>query len=286
MIRKLDSVTICSDLTNDFKGVIALIYSLKIYCDIELINIIYIKSNINYGNLEEVINLIEILKFKYKTYSLGDDDFNEFKTYNENEHLSHIKLSTFIKVKIPLIVPNDEFTMYLDSDTLLVKKFNSIIQYPNDNFKIGAVNNGFFGTDYWLKMYEGIFKDRHEALESFNAGVLIFWPRNLFDPKKYEELINHHWSKEYKYMDQALLNSMFWKEYFHLPSDYNFPVHNSHKLPYSEVQLPTILHFGSSFKPWLGNPRFPSHKKWFDIWNEVYLESKKVLNSKSMEGRI
>ena len=148
---------------------------------------------------KENIKIFESLKRKYPVlinYYIIPNIFDSFKKWNKGTHCH------YHKIIIPMIFPNLERILYLDSDTLIFKDLSKIYNlHFNNNFILGAqAANKYIVKKLNLKIKVYI-----------NVGVLLF---NIKKIRKYNKDIKllyfiMKYNKKYKYPEQDSLNIIF-----------------------------------------------------------------------------
>ncbi len=273
------SLTIVSDLSKDIKGVMALIYSffengnsnskiVNLITDIDISDPKVIEVDKFTNSLGLQLNHIDIKK--EKDYMKVLESKREQKNYNSLSHISNMAYSKILIFKLI-----KEKTIYMDTDTLIVRKMN-LPKMTLINRKILFVKNGEHSPGYWLKRYEGIYKDKNEVIKNaFNSGVFI---KNFIDAnygiEQYNKLINSIKENNFTYLDQAHFNYVFKNHKGFLPLKYNFPIHNLKNRIVKKESNPIILHFASKNKPWLNS----KESKYHEIWQIYWMKAKEKIN--------
>lgn len=276
------SITIASDLKNDFDGAKTLIYSIKKFTKIEKINLILpMKKSEKH---KEMIELCKNLEFKVTVFRPNIKKLlKNTSLKSDMEELKHIPLFVYSKMLVPKIVKYKK-TIYLDTDTLFVRDFN-LDFLPKTNKKIFVVNNGEHAPEYWFSQYgKKIFRNEKEtAKKAFNAGVIFFnSERERSFNRMTKKIINSIKNNDFSYLDQAHLNYVYKDKVHYLDLKYNFPVHNQFKEIVAKEKEPIILHFASNQKPWKNYKLrgFNSEaEKYFEKWREINQELNQVLIS-------
>lgn len=252
LIKKLkkNTITICTDLKNDSKGLLTLLYSIDKYCKTDYINILTLKEHSeeilmisdNFKNLE--IKIIEVDNLLWHVLPAEED--------KNNSSLSHITNFAYCRMLIPKIISNHENTLYLDTDVMINKNF-SIENLAPDADGIFAVRNGHHAPDWWFEQYQGVFDSSDEVHEkAFNSGVILFKMKS----KEYSEQIFNKLTfsvqkNNFSFMDQTHLNFVLKDEIKYLDERFNLPHHSKgiEKSLFFNEDNAFIIHFGSSNKP-------------------------------------
>lgn len=273
------SITIVSDFINDIKGALCLIYSISKNTDIKKINILsdQVKTN---KNVKKVLSLIEKLDLESNFINVSKeiDEISEIKKGLLNfKSLDHISNMAYAKILIFVKVP--EKTIYLDTDTLIIRKLakKTLLKKPEGYY---FVINGNHSPTYWFSRYEGIFKNKKEVSQkAFNSGVFLKNTSNKKENTKiYNDLYKSIKVNNFTYLDQAHFNYVFKNKAKYLDLKYNWPVHNSHKSIVKKEKSPLILHFASKNKPWDNKRSKGKQKKiWLKYWENVKTDNEKRL---------
>lgn len=264
------SFTIVSDFNNDLPGALNLIYSIKKNTDIKIVNII--TNDSGKSKIEPIKNLTNKLSLDLRIHTLNDEIINKInkKTNVENyKSLKHISSMAYAKFMIPNLIP--EKTIYLDTDTLIIRKIKSKFVNLLDD-EIYVVRNGEHSPSYWLKRYEGIYETKEEVKKkAFNSGVIFFFnERNKSSNDITSLLINSLEKNDFTYLDQSHFNFVLKNKVQHLSIKYNFPVHNMENKIVKKEKKPKIIHFASKNKPWTKTKIENGFEKiWIDYWNHT-----------------
>ncbi len=268
------SITICSDFNNDLKGAIALLYSIKKHTNFKKLNIVSTMDNLD--NVNKVLDYIYKLELEPTVQLIDEeikwvgDNVNKSK-YNE---LEHINIFAFARMFIPSLIDDNEETIYLDTDTLFVSDYVELTNKQKE-MPMSVVNNGMFSPIYWLKKYEGIYKNRREVRKyAFNSGV-IFFNKSKKREELYNRMIDSIRVNDFNYMDQAHLNHVLKGNVSYVDIRYNFPHHHIDKKQLLNIEGPIIIHFASSNKPWNENVE---ETKWTKIWLKYFKSAIDIYN--------
>ena len=208
---------------------------------------------------------------------------------------SYISLETFYRLFIPILFPQYDKVLYLDSDTIVCDDLTELYNTDIKNFYVGAVSEPkyFFKSvivlnNKRMEMKDYLEKKLNITNESyFNAGVLLL---NLDEMRRYniqEKALNFLFTKyPFMFQDQCVLNSVVTGKVKFLDKKYN--VYYKQLLLNATV---TIIHFTGSIKPWNNNKQnkwFEEYWKYFKLTpfynekqEELYLEFKSCYPKKS-----
>lgn len=156
-----------------------------------------------------------------------------------------------LKFLIPQEIEEDT-VLYLDSDIIVTGDITHLfsLDFSGGGYLIGAVNDGGHQTDLWRM---GIYN-------TFNAGVIL-WNNKACRKEQITGLLLEAmdtYKDQITLADQSILNIVLDGKWHNLGINYNCLLmtnfngadeqrgHNFGKI----TQLPTILHYASSQKPW------------------------------------
>ena len=186
-------VSMTSALENNNKEKNILIYHLLLSHDFDL----------------EKIDYFESLKEKYDfriNYYVIPDIFNNIKKWKYT-------ITVYYKLLLPLIFPDYERIIFLDSDTLIFKDISEMFNLPfNDNYVLGYP----FHTPWMLKI-----NGKHPKIY-INGGVLLININKIRKDNKEFELIQftRNNSKNLFFLEQDGINYVFHEKIGLLPLKY------------------------------------------------------------------
>ena len=172
-------------------------------------NILIYHCLISYNFKEENIKYIESLKEKY------DFRINYYKIPNifKGKKKWNYSYTIYYKLLIPLIFPDYDRIIYLDSDTLIFKDISEMYNLPfNDNYVLGYP----FHTPWIVKKF-GLFPKKY-----INGGVLLLNINKIRNDNKDFELIDFTLknAKKLFFLEQDSMNIIFYKKIGLLPLKY------------------------------------------------------------------
>ena len=172
-------------------------------------NILIYHCFIPYNFKDERMEYIESLKEKY------DFRINYYKIPNlfKGKRRWNYSYTIYYKLLIPLIFPDYDRMIYLDSDTLIFKDISEMFNLPfNDNYVLGYP----FHTPWIVKRF-GIFPKIY-----INGGVLLFNINKIRNDNKDFQLIDFTMknAKQLFFLEQDSMNIIFHKKIGLLPLKY------------------------------------------------------------------
>ncbi len=273
------SLTIVSDLKNDLRGALTLIYSFwkNGNSKRKLINIItnMERNDVKFKFLQKFAHSLG-----YEIKYINIDKEKEFidilrRKENTDNYISLAHISPIAYAKILVFKLIKEKTIYMDTDSLLISKLN-VNKFLSRNKKILFVKNGEHLPDYWFERYEGIYEDKNEVIKhAFNSGIFVKnFNDEIYGEEQYNKLKNSLKDNEFTYLDQAHFNYVYKKHKSYLPLEFNYPVHNKDNKIVQKTKKPIVLHFASKNKPWLR----VLENKFMRIWEMYWVEVQNRIN--------
>lgn len=177
----------------------------------------------------------------------------------------------YFRLIIPMLLPKDlKRCLYLDSDTLVVKKLDEFYETSFDNKAFVVCED----------IGEVLFfhKERHAILnipleyKYFNSGVLLInldYFKNNFNFDIIFDYIKNN-SEKLKFLDQDVLNALFYdKVKFAYSNLYDYlEILISHLLVNDNMDKAVIVHFLQ--KPWKYNYNGVNAKYWWHYGKKLY----------------
>ena len=187
-------VSMASALENNNKKENILIYHLLLSHDFNMEYIEYFES------------LKENYDFRINYYQIPNNIFNNVRRWKKT-------YTVYFKLLIPIIFPDFERVIYLDSDTLIFKDLSEMFNLPfNDNYILGYP----FHTP-WMVTING----KHPKIY-VNAGVLLININKIRNDNKDIEVINFtkKYVKKLFFLEMDAMNYVYYKKMGLLPLKY------------------------------------------------------------------
>ena len=187
-------VSMASALENNNKKENILIYHLLLSHDFNMEYIEYFES------------LKENYDFRINYYQIPNNIFNNVRKWKKT-------YTVYFKLLIPIIFPDFERVIYLDSDTLIFKDLSEMFNLPfNNNYILGYP----FHTPWMVKI-----NHKHPKIY-INAGVLLININKIRRDNKDFELIDftRKYSKRLFFLEQDGINFVYYKKMGLLPLKY------------------------------------------------------------------
>lgn len=179
--------------------------------------------------------------------------------------IGHLSLATYYRLFLPQIFRNDyEKIIYLDADLYIRKPFiRDLLDLVDSNASVAAVSD----ISEIILLDKEKDKQNVDYLKNYhyqnsvykNGGVLFFDVKNYNNNNvllRILEFVTQH-TDDLLYHDQTALNRVLLNEIFLLPFSFNWQIHHQTFALINEYD-PYILHFYSSYKPWVEDYRFLS----------------------------
>lgn len=227
---------------------------------------------------------LETIVKKFEQCQINFIDLNLEKYNSLFEHYDGTtganSITAFAKFELPYLLENENFVLYLDCDTLILKDISEIFSYTLDELYAAVIKDS--GRIY---NYEGL---RADIDDYFNSGVMLLNLSKMRNDNATDKLIkakielNNH-----KLVDQDAFNIVFQNAKLLLPVKFNalminlynsckkFNIHKfnaffntSYSCIYDLEDDVHILHFASKEKPWIYNDVKYS-KKWLECYSEI-----------------
>lgn len=226
--------------------------------------------NTNIHNKTKEILLRQIKNIK--NFSIRFVDANLYKDLFENIKLTyHYTIETFFRLLIPEVLQNYDKVIYLDSDTVVNRDLADLFSIDLEGKILGACHDIDYIARYninkeYLMNSKEVLKLRNEY-EYFQAGILLIDVPLFKKTFSTEELFRKAGEREWKFVDQDLLNHLCQGKVKFLHSKWNFvanydkPVLRKEEVmrkapkslyeEYLEAEKECcIIHF-SSVRPWV-----------------------------------
>ena len=171
-----------------------------------LIYHLFLSHNFNMKYIEYFESLKERNDFIINYYLIPDNIFNNIRKWKKT-------YTVYFKLLIPIIFPDFERIIYLDSDTLIFKDLLEMFNLPfNDNYILGYP----FHTPWMVKI-----NGKHPKIY-VNAGVLLININKIRNDNKDIEVINFtkKYVKKLFFLEMDAMNYIYYKKMGLLPLKY------------------------------------------------------------------
>ena len=186
-------------------------------------------------------------------YSLNPKLFEEFKITD------HVSKATYFRLLLTEIIPNDvNYGLFMDSDIIVTGPLRYFSQINFDN---SCNSNSLFAVkDDDIVNVKRLNSLGFETMKYFNAGVMYINLKAWRNEKAPQHLIQiaEEFKQELLWWDQDVLNMFFYDKWSSLPF-----VYNAFALQEKMPNLPVVIHYTGSFKPWDYNNNHPYRYLYF-----------------------
>ena len=198
---------------------------------------IYLLVNEKYSKSVHTFEIFKDIKITY--VRISDLELNDAKA------TSYFSEATYFKLFIDkFYFKGIEKLLYLDSDIMIVNDISEIFKLDIEDNMIASV---FERKNSFSKKRIDVEPEKY-----FNAGVILFNLNKI--PFSYFSEMRKGMKKNYKFLDQDILNIAFSKDNTFISEKWNFHRYYSKKMFYLKKNFDDldvrILHYNGSIKPW------------------------------------
>lgn len=196
------------------------------------------------NDIDDKTELLQLLDFVEKKYgitiqllNIGNDLFDKYKVS------FHLSRAVYFRLLLADIIPASvDKGLFLDSDIVVTGSIKPLMEMEfSDNYIFATDDND--QTDNLMRMNNLGFPVKHY----FNAGILLInlkaW-RDTGASKTLLEMADTYMDRLH-WWDQDLLNMLFYDKWKYFDSKYN-AIALKKALP----EVPVIIHYTTSSKPW------------------------------------
>jgi len=246
----------------------------------------HVEKKINIFIIHKESNYLSSLNEKIKNHkNLGAIEVFKFNQKNikfPNLANNHISEATYYRLFISTYLPkNLDFITYLDADTICTnnptQEIENIQRIMVNRYSVSVKTE--ITRNEWS---ESLFKNLDMKNNNyFNAGVMIInleeWYKNNIENIAQKKIVTL--ANKLKFWDQDILNSIFDGNYHELKSTMNSIISlDTNKKDYknqvkifSNQNLPQIIHYAGSSKPWSLEGIFLKDSMYYQqIYTDVY----------------
>jgi lipopolysaccharide biosynthesis glycosyltransferase len=242
------------------------------------------------------VRLKSIIK-NINNFSLRFFDVNAFSEMKMVYTRAHFSASTYARLFIPRLFDNYDKVLFIDADTIVESDVSELINIELGNNLVAAVKDivmeGFvkFGATADLDSGEVIPADKYLAKHLgmtnpdryFQAGIILFNIKKMVEENTFSQLMVAMKSMKYWFLDQDIMNKVFYNRVHYLPLEWNVYHGNGNtddffpNLKFSTYMKflaarknPKMIHFAGDKKPWNTNQvdyfdnfnRYITHTPW------------------------
>ncbi|MCT6588740.1 DUF4422 domain-containing protein [Pantoea dispersa] len=237
-------------------------------------DIVILENNVSEKNKARLISLVK----EKKNFKIRFFDVNSFSEMKSVYTRAHFSAATYARLFIPSLFSDFEKVVFIDADTIVEHDISELLNINLGNELVAAVKDivmeGFvkFGA---LTHIEGESKnitaenylknvlDMKDTQKYFQAGILVFNIKQMNAENTFAALMKGMKARKYWFLDQDIMNMVFYERVFYLPMEWNvyhgngntddfFPNLNfSTYMRFLESRKrPKMIHFAGENKPW------------------------------------
>lgn len=235
-------------------------------------DVIVLEDNVEILNKKRLLNIIT----GKKNFSLRFFDINVFSEINNVHTRAHFSASTYARLFIPQLLRDYDKVIFIDSDTVVKADVSQLLDVEIGSNLVAAVKDivmeGFvqFGTmsnsdDGVMPAGEYLRKTlcMENPGEYFQAGLIVFNINQMIKENTFSDLMFTLKTKKYWFLDQDIMNKVFYGKVYFLPLEWNvyhgngntkdfFPnLKFSTYMAFLKARMnPKMIHYAGEKKPW------------------------------------
>ncbi len=265
-------VVICFDDNYSISGA-ALIHSLlKNSDDQRNYDIVILENGISSLNKQRLYSLVK----DKKSFSLRFFDINTFTELSEVHTRGHFTSATYARLFIPRLFSLYDKVLFIDADTVTEEDVGSVYDTDLGDHLVAAVRDivmeGFVKFGAISDSSDGQMPARKYLLKTlgmtrtenyFQAGVILFNISQMNKENTFDTLMEAMKEKHYWFLDQDIMNKVFYDRVFYLPLEWNVYHGNGNThdffpnlcfstyMEFLSARLhPKLIHYAGENKPW------------------------------------
>ena len=195
----------------------------------------------------------------------------EVKHLNFVSHF-HISVDTFYRLLIPRICHEYDKVLYIDCDLLVFDDISKLYAQVSDDHVLTGTRDADYISQYYqdemMQVYTHDVIGLEKVVNYMQAGVMAFNLQQFREKYDLQALLDFALSKNFKYMDQDILNAFFKGDIHYVSMDWNvmmdaFQMRKDNICKYAPAHIvdqylqarkhPRIIHYAGGDKPWF-NP--------------------------------
>ena len=235
-------------------------------------DIVVLENGISVENKERLHNLIR----GYTNFSLRFFDINAFSELSNVHIRGHFTAATYARLFIPRLFSLYNKVLFIDADTIVESDVAELIQIDLATNLVAAVRDivmeGFVKFGTISDSSDGLMPARKYLISTlgmdkperyFQAGIIIFNIQQMSKENTYHKLIEVMNGKRFWFLDQDIMNKVFYDRVHYLSLEWNVYHGNGNTDEfYPNLQLstyteflrarksPKMIHFAGENKPW------------------------------------
>lgn len=237
-------------------------------------DIVILENNVSERNKSRLVGLIKNLpNFKIRFF-----DVNAFSEMRSVYTRAHFSAATYARLFIPSLFSNSERVIFIDADTIVESDIAELASVDLQDNLVAAVKDivmeGFvkFGAmthidDEPKSIHAGDYLTSvlgmTDTQQYFQAGIIIFNISQMNKEDTFTKLISAMKARKYWFLDQDIMNKVFFGRVHFLPLEWNVYHGNGNtddffpNLQFSTYmrflesrKTPSMIHFAGDNKPW------------------------------------
>ena len=235
-------------------------------------DLIIFENKISSLNKQRLLNLVS----DRSNFSLRFFDVNTFTEINDAHVRGHFTAATYARLFIPRLLKDYAKVIFIDADTVVEHDIaelyeidlgtNLVAAVPDivmEGFvKFGAMSSSSFGVMPAKQYLEKVLAMDKPA-KYFQAGIIVFNVAQMAKEDTYQQLMAEMKSGQFWFLDQDIMNKVFYGRVYDLPLEWNVYHGNGNtddffpNLAFSTYTKflrarlnPKMIHYAGENKPW------------------------------------
>ncbi|MBK4771770.1 MAG: DUF4422 domain-containing protein [Pantoea sp. Morm] len=236
-------------------------------------DIVVLENNVSSRNKSRILTLVN----NNKNISIRFFDVNAFSEMKAVYTRAHFSAATYARLFIPSLFSSFKKVLFIDADTVVESDVSELMSLELGNNLIAAVKDivmeGFvkFGAIAHVDDLKNVTAQEYlrdvlkmeDTEKYFQAGIIVFNIAQMNDENTYEKLISTMKSRNFWFLDQDIMNKVFYNRTYYLPYEWNVYHGNGNtddffpNLRFSTYmsflksrKAPKMIHYAGENKPW------------------------------------
>lgn len=236
-------------------------------------DIVVLENGVSARNKSRLISLIK----NKNNFSIRFFDVNAFSEMKSVYTRAHFSAATYARLFIPSLFSNFEKVLFIDADTIVESDVAELVHIDMKNnlvaavkdivmegfVKFGAIAHSEEGKNETAKEYLNNVLAMKDTERYFQAGLILFNVAQMNAENTYTQLMATMKSRSFWFLDQDIMNKVFYDRVHYLPFEWNVYHGNGNTDDFfpnlkfaSYMQFlasrrkPKMIHFAGENKPW------------------------------------
>jgi len=236
-------------------------------------DIVVLENGVSARNKSRLISLIK----NKNNFSIRFFDVNAFSEMKSVYTRAHFSAATYARLFIPSLFSNFEKVLFIDADTIVESDVAELVHIDMKNnlvaavkdivmegfVKFGAIAHSEEGQNETAKEYLNNVLAMKDTERYFQAGLILFNVAQMNAENTYTQLMATMKSRSFWFLDQDIMNKVFYDRVHYLPFEWNVYHGNGNTDDFfpnlkfaSYMQFlasrkkPKMIHFAGENKPW------------------------------------